>query len=102
MEGKYNPKIHHRRSIRLPWYDYSQDGWYYITLCAFGNKCLLGKFIDGRIQLYQYGRIVEDCWTWLAKQYNYFHLDQYVVMPNHLHGIIVIYRGGSRTALYSQ
>jgi REP element-mobilizing transposase RayT len=99
MDGKYDPKIHHRHSIRLPWYDYSQDGWYYITLCILGNKCLLGKFIESRIQLYQYGLIVEDCWKWLAKQYNYVHLDSYVVMPNHLHGIIVIRRGGSRTAL---
>jgi putative transposase len=98
MDGKYNPKIHHRRSIRLPWYDYSQEGWYYITLCVLGNKCLLGKFVDGRIQLYQYGRIVEDCWIWLAKQYAHVHLDEYVVMPNHLHGIVIIRRGGLRTA----
>jgi len=104
MAEKYNPKIHHRRSIRLPWYDYSQDGWYYVTLCVLGKKCILGKFTDGQIQLYQYGRIVEDCWKWLAKQYHYVHLDQYVVMPNHLHGIIIIRtdgscrRGGSRTA----
>ena len=98
MIGKYDPEIHHRRSIRLPWYDYSQDGWYYITLCALGKKCLFGRFTDGRILLYQYGRIVEDCWKWLAKQYAYVHLDEYVIMPNHLHGIIVIRRGGSRTA----
>jgi putative transposase len=98
MIGDYDPKIHHRRSIRLPWYDYSQDGWYYITLCILGNKCLLGKFIDGKIQLYQYGRIVEDCWAWLAQRYAYVHLDDYVIMPNHLHGIIRIQMGGSRTA----
>jgi len=98
MAGKYNPKIHHRRSIRLPEYNYSQDGWYYVTLCVLGDKCLLGKLTDGRIQLYQYGRIVDDCWKWLAKQYAYVHLDEYVVMPNHLHGIIIIRRGGSLTA----
>ena len=101
MPGKYNPKIHHRHSIRLPEYDYSQDGWYYRTLCVLGNKCLFGKFADGRIQLYQYGRIVDNCWKWLAQQYSYVHLDEYVVMPNHLHGIIIIRRNcgdGSRTA----
>jgi len=109
MTGKYNHKIHHRHSIRLPEYDYSQEGWYYVTLCVLGNKCLFGKFTDGQIQLYQYGRIVDDCWKWLAQQYDYVRLDEYVVMPNHLHGIIVINRGdtlrkrihcrgGSRTA----
>lgn len=101
MAGKYDPKIHHRRSIRLPEYDYSQDGWYYVTLCIIGDKCLLGKFTNGRIQLYRYGQIVDNCWKWLARQYAYVHLDEYVVMPNHLHGIIIIRRdlkGGSLTA----
>jgi len=98
MTNKYEPNIHNRRSIRLPEYDYSQDGWYYVTLCVLGNKCLFGKYTDGVIQLYQYGRIVEKCWKWLAQQYSYVHLDEYVVMPNHLHGIIIIRRGGSRTA----
>ena len=105
MAEKYNPKIHHRRSIRLPWYDYSEEGWYYVTLCVLGKKCILGKHADGQIQLYQYGQSMEDCWKWLAKQYPYVHLDEYVIMPNHLHGIIIIHtdgscrRGGSRTAL---
>jgi len=89
MTNKYEPNIHNRRSIRLPEYDYSQDGWYYVTLCVLGNKCLFGKYTDGVIQLYQYGRIVEKCWKWLAQQYSYVHLDEYVVMPNHLHGIII-------------
>jgi REP element-mobilizing transposase RayT len=99
MYGKYDPKIHHRRSIRLPGYDYSQDGWYYITICALGKKCLFGKFADGQIQLYEYGRTVEKCWQWLDQQYDYVHLDEYVVMPNHLHGIIVIRRDDSQKGL---
>ncbi len=99
MCGKYDPDIHHRRSIRLGCYDYSQDGWYSVTICALGHKCLFGKFSDGEIQLYEYGRIIDKCWKWLAEQYDYVHLDRYVVMPNHLHGIIIIRReGGSRTA----
>jgi len=102
MPNKYNPKIHNRHSIRLPEYDYSQDGWYYITLCVLGNKCIFGKYTDGVIQLYQYGRIVEKCWKWLAQQYSYVHLDEYVVMPNHLHGIIIVSKGGSRTAPHYQ
>ena len=97
MCGKYDPDIHHRRSIRLPWYDYSQEGWYFVTMCALGHKCLFGKFVDGQIQLYEYGRIIDKCWKWLAEQYYYVHLDKYVIMPNHLHGIINL-NGGSRTA----
>ena len=100
MSVKYDPNIHHRGSIRLPWYDYSQDGWYFVTMCALGHKCLFGKFADGQIQLYEYGRIIDKCWKWLAEQYDYVHLDRCVVMPNHLHGIIIIRRGGSRTAPY--
>ncbi len=95
MSGKYDPNIHHRRSIRLDGYDYSQDGWYSVTMCVLGHKCLFGKFADGQIQLYEYGRIIDKCWKWLAEQYDYVHLDRYVVMPNHLHGIIIIGGGGS-------
>jgi len=99
MSHKYDPNIHNRRSIRLPEYDYSQDGWYFITICTKSQKCLFGKFANGQIQLYEYGRIVDKCWRWLSNQYDYVHLDEYVVMPNHLHGIINICRGSSRTAL---
>ena len=98
MSGKYDLNIHHRRSIRLGCYDYSQDGWYFVTIRALGHKCLFGKFADGQIQLYEYGRIIDKCWKWLAEQYDYVHLDRYVVMPNHLHGIIIIRKSGSRTA----
>ncbi len=99
MSHKYEPNIHNRRSIRLPEYDYSQDGWYFITICTQSQKCLFGKFANGQIQLYEYGRIVDKCWRWLSQQYDYVHLDEYVVMPNHLHGIIIIRRGDSRIAL---
>jgi REP element-mobilizing transposase RayT len=96
MSHKYGPNIHHRRSIRLPGYDYSQDGWYFITICAQNQKCMFGRFTNGQIKLCEYGYIVDKCWKWLAQQYDYVYLDQYVVMPNHLHGIIIIRRGDSR------
>jgi len=85
MSGKYDPNVHHRRSIRLPFYDYSQDGWYFVTMCALGHKCLFGKFADGQIQLYEYGRSIEKCWKWLAEQYDYVHLDRYVIITNILY-----------------
>ncbi|MBA7587750.1 hypothetical protein ES708_29788 [subsurface metagenome] len=98
MPKKYDPSIHHRRSIRIPGYDYSQDGWYFVTICTQNRKCLFGEITHAKIQLYEYGRIVEEYWKWLARQFKDVYLDEYVVMPNHLHGIIIIRRGGSRTA----
>ncbi len=90
-----------RRSIRLPGYDYSKNGAYFVTICTQNRECLFGTIVDGEMQLNQFGKIAADTWNWLRNQYNYVVLDQWVVMPNHLHGIIVINndcRGGSRTA----
>ena len=96
----YNPNIHHRRSIRLPDYDYTQAGAYFVTMVVRDRSCLFGEIANGEVQLNETGMLVVDTWEWLATQYAYVTLDEYVVMPNHLHGIIVIdtRRGGSRTA----
>ena len=71
-----------------------------------GRECLFGHEVEGAIRLNAYGVIVETTWQWLADQYPYLTLDEWVVMPNHLHGVLVIHdaeedcrRGGSRTAL---
>ncbi|HHT9125118.1 MAG TPA: transposase [Candidatus Brocadiia bacterium] len=101
MKGKYNPEIHHRRSIRLKGYDYTQPWAYFVTVCTYQWKCLFGEVVDGKIRLNEYGQIVKECWEWLSHQYSYVKAEEYVVMPNHLHGIILITddcRGGSRTA----
>jgi REP element-mobilizing transposase RayT len=91
----YDPGHHHRRSIRLKGYDYSQPGAYFITLVAQDRACLFGDVVDGVMQMNEFGRIVAESWQWLAAQYEYVTLDAWVVMPNHLHGIIVITdRGG--------
>ena len=94
---------HHRRSIRLKDYDYSQAGYYFVTICAQDRASLFGKIIDGEMRLNRLGCIVNDCWRWLSRQYPYVKLGAWVVMPNHLHGIVVITDGnvcggGSRTA----
>ena len=86
----YDPTRHHRRSIRLPSYDYAQVGAYFVTIVCKERALLLE---DPMLRT-----VVEETWLWLANQYDYVRLDEYVVMPNHLHGIIVIRRGGSRTA----
>ena len=91
----------HRRSIRLKGYDYSQSGGYFVTLCTRNRECLFGEIVDEHIKLSDLGRIVAKCWQWLAEQYPYVQLDEWIVMPNHFHGIILITnerRGGSRTA----
>ena len=82
---------------------------YFITICTYQRQCLLGEIVDGEMQLSEFGQIVSDTYLWLASQYPYVYLDQWIVMPNHLHGIIGLTadsrgvansrKGGSRTAL---
>jgi REP element-mobilizing transposase RayT len=95
-----SPAKYHRRSIRLPGYDYTHEGIYFVTICTQNRECLFGDIIDGKIKLNDTGHVVTETWKWLAIQYDYVELDEWVVMPNHIHAIIVITdrRGGSRTA----
>ncbi len=96
----YQPEIHHRRSLRLKGYDYSQSGAYFITLCTRNRECLFGNVIGENVILNKLGQMVNRTWQWLGKQYGHVQLDVFIVMPNHLHGIIIINdrRGGSRSA----
>jgi len=89
-----------RRSIRLRDYDYSQPGVYFITICTLHRGYPFGEIVDGKMVLNEMGDIAAESWQWLERQYEYVVLDEWVIMPNHLHGIIVITdcRGGSRTA----
>jgi putative transposase len=90
-----------RRSIRLQGYDYASAGAYFITICTEKRKCLLGDIVNGQMVLNDLGRVVSRAWEWLGKQYDYVETVELVVMPNHLHGVIIINdesTGGSRTA----
>jgi len=89
---------HQRRSIRLKDYDYSQEGAYFVTICTQKHKLLLGEIRNAEMVLNEYGKIVAECWQWLSKQYRHVELDEWVLMPNHMHGIVILCRGGSRTA----
>ena len=93
-------EIRHRRSLRLKEYDYSQAGAYFVTICVQRRECVLGKVQDGEVSLSSLGNIVAESWAWLEVGYFQVSLDAWVVMPNHIHGIIVLTdgRGGSRTA----
>ena len=95
---KYSPDIHHRRSIRLKGYDYSQAGLYFITICTQNRLCLFGKIVDdGRgttiCVLNEYGGIAQKEWIQTSKMRPNIRLDVFVIMPNHMHGIIEITDG---------
>lgn len=87
---KYNPQIHHRRSIRLKGYDYSSAGAYFVTICAFQRECLFGEIEDGGMALNPAGEIIRKIWMEIPLFYSGIMLDEFLTMPNHIHGIIVI------------
>lgn len=97
---QYDPAIHHRRSIRLRGYDYRQAGAYFVTISTYQYAPIFGEIADDAMRLNAYGQIVAEDWHWLADHHESVELDAFVIMPNHLHGIIVITNGegGSRTA----
>ena len=86
----YEPGTHRRRSIRLAGYDYSQVGAYFVTLCAFRHQSVFGEVADHQIRLNELGRIVEETWMTLPNHYDFIVLDAFVVMPNHVHGVVVL------------
>ena len=87
---QYDPGRHHRRSIRLPGYEYSRPGAYFITVCTRGRQCILGDVVDGEMSLNKAGRAVRAAWRDLPNHYPHIELDAFVVMPNHVHAIIVL------------
>src|SRR5690349_3753763 len=87
---KFNPQKYHRRSIRLPDYDYSQPGAYFITIVTRGREPLFGEIKDGEMHLNDAGRIVWDVWNSLPARYPQIALGAAVVMPNHFHGNVII------------
>ena len=86
----FNPLLHHRRSIRLKEYDYSQPGVYFVNICIRNYECLLGNINVHDIELNDFGEIVKYSWENIPKYFNRVDLDKYIMMPNHLHGIIII------------
>lgn len=93
----YNSSKRHRRSIRLAGYDYTLNGAYFVTMVCNDRVTL---FEDASLR-----DLVDDAWLWLARQYPHVDLDEYIIMPNHIHGIIVFREaagGGSRTAPTTQ
>lgn len=87
---KFDPQKHHRRSIRLKEYDYTQPGGYFITIVAYQRATLFGKIVNGEIQLNALGIIADECWRAIPDHFPNVELGAFVVMPNHVHGILAI------------
>jgi putative transposase len=88
--SRYNPDKHHRRSIRLRGYDYTQAGAYFVTICAQNRECLFGEIVNSRMMLSDAGRMVQTEWEQLRERFPAVELDAHVVMPNHFHAIVII------------
>jgi putative transposase len=80
----------HRRSLRLPGYDYSQPGAYFVTLCTWLRKCIFGVIEDGMMQLNQAGQIAQKEWIRLGMRFPNADITNFVIMPNHVHGVVAI------------
>ena len=99
---RYNPNIHHRRSIRLKGYDYGQAGLYFISICCQDRACLFGEIVgvqnfeplreqnneSPKMILNDAGKITNECWMEIPKHFPNAVLYEHIVMPNHVHGII--------------
>lgn len=90
---KYYPDIHHRRSIRLKGHDYAGEGTYFVTLCTYNREYLFGNIIGGSVILNEYGIIVEKTWFDLPNHNSNIVLDEFIIMPNHVHAIIIVGAG---------
>jgi len=85
----YDPEKHHRRSIRLKGYDYTQAGAYFVTISVQDQNCLFGEIINGEMKLNLAGNQVYNWWNKLPQKFSNIEVYKFIVMPNHLHGIII-------------
>ncbi|MDD4995400.1 MAG: hypothetical protein PHW53_02995 [Patescibacteria group bacterium] len=81
---------HDRRSIRLPTYDYNSPGYYYLTICTADRLCVFGQIEDKKMVLNEIGKIADRRWRQIPFRFPNVKLDVYVIMPNHIHGIVQI------------
>ena len=91
---KFNPDLHHRRTIRLRHYNYNQAGFYFVTVCVRNRECLFGDVVGNAIQLNRVGEFVSQTWLDLSGRFKSIRSDAFVVMPNHFHGVIILVGAG--------
>lgn len=99
LSSARNPAIHNRHSIRLPGYDYTQPGAYYLTILTHKREHLFGKVTGGVVKLSPLGEIVHEEWLNIPTHFSNVVLDAFVIMPDHMHGIVVITEGEVHTGL---
>lgn len=99
---KFDSQKHHRRSIRLKDYDYSQAGAYYVTINVQNRECLFGEIVNDEMVLNEAGMMVIEQWLALLERFPNIELDVYQIMPNHFHGIIVIIEPVGATLVVAQ
>jgi putative transposase len=87
---EFNKDIHHRKSIRLREYDYSKPGAYFVTICTHQRQPLFGNILDGGMTLNAAGVMAEKCWRAIPDHFPWSRLGEFIVMPNHVHGIIIV------------
>lgn len=87
---KYDPDKHHRRSIRLRGYDYAQAGGYFVTIVTRDRACLFGEVVNGEMRLNDSGGLIHSVWDELPDHYPGVESDAFVVMPNHIHGVVML------------
>lgn len=97
---KYNSQKHHRRSTRLKDYDYSQSGTYFVTICAHNRACLFGNITDNKMILSTIGEIARNILSEIPAHFHNVELDRHVIMPNHIHGIIIIKQNNNPGLIY--
>jgi REP-associated tyrosine transposase len=95
-QGRQGNAVRRRRSLRLRGYDYSQPGMYFVTVCTFGRALLFGNVVEGKVWLNDAGRATGEVWAELPRYYSGLEIDAFVVMPNHIHGIIVLHGTANR------
>jgi REP element-mobilizing transposase RayT len=87
---KFDPRIQHRRSLRLKDYDYATAGAYFVTICTQHRECLFGEIVAGVMRLNDAGNMIQDVLSQLSIKYASVEMDQFTVMPNHIHMIIFL------------
>jgi putative transposase len=87
---KFDPQKHHRRSIRLKDYDYASEGAYYVTIVTQGRECLFGEIVEKEMYMNRYGEIIQKWWDDIPVHFPNIETGAFVIMPNHIHGIIFI------------
>jgi REP element-mobilizing transposase RayT len=89
-QNKFDLQKHHRRSIRLQGYDYSQAGAYFVTIVAWHRECLFGEIVDGEMKSNRYGEIIQKWWGEIPVHFPNVETGAFIIMPNHIHGIMII------------